>query len=215
MSSAITKFLLYNDALTLCGERILSSVSEPREARYVLDQAWDAGAVDYCLEQGLWNFAMRSVAIEYSASVEPPFGFARAFEKPTDFIRSVAVCSDEFFKEPLLQYVDEAGFWFSDLDTLYIRFVSNDASYGGDYSLWPRTFAKYVAYYLASQVTPKLTQDKGKRAEIIAEMKRVLIGAKNKDAMAEPTSFPPRGSWVRARSRGTRGDGGNTGSLIG
>lgn len=216
MSSAISKFLLYNEALTACGEQILSSVGEAREARYILDQAWDAGAVDFCLEQGLWNFATRSIQIEYSESVEPPFGFSRAFERPEDFIRTVAVCSDEFFQSPLLEYIDEAGFWFANIDTLYLRFVSIGDTYGNDLSLWPRSFAKYVALHLASQIAPKLTQDKAKKEQIKLDLKMALRSAKAKDAMAEPATFPPTGSWVRSR-RGRRSgsDGGNPGTLIG
>lgn len=213
--SATSKFLLYNDALTICGEKILSSVSEAREARYVLDQAWDAGAVDYCLEAGQWNFAMRSIMLAYSPSVEPDFGYRRAFDKPTDWIRTCGLCSDEFFKEPLLNYTDEAGFWFAELDTIYVRYVSNDDAYGNSFSLWPKTFAKYVASFLASEIVTKLSQDETKWAKVEKQMHKRLVDAKSKDAMNGATSFPPRGSWTRSRLGRGRGDRGNRGNLIG
>lgn len=211
----ISRLNLYNSALNHCGERKISSLSESVESRRVLDSAWDEGAVDYCLEAGLWKFAMRTVQIDYSPSVEPDFGYSRAFDKPTDFIRTAAVCSDEFFKVPLLEYVDEAGFWFTDLDTIYVRYISNDSAYGGDYSLWTQTFARYVAAHLASQAITKLSQDEAKWKKVEFIKDQALKDALSRDAQADPTKFPPQGSWVNARGRGRRRDGGNRGSLIG
>lgn len=214
------KLLLYNEAVLTVGERQLSSITEVREPRLILDNIWDTGAVDHCLEQGQWNFAMRTSMIDYSPSIEPEFGFRRAFDKPTDLIRLTALCQDEFFNSPLTQYSDEAGFWVCDLDTIYVRYVSNDTQYGADYSLWPRTFAAYVALYLAYKMSLRLTQDSSKRDSIEKDMLRALADARAKDAMAEPTKFLPRGSWSRARNGGRnrgggRQDGGGRGGLIG
>ena len=212
---SVSKLSLYNDALFLVGEREIASLTESREPRRVLDRAWDAGAVDACLEQGLWKFALRAVEIDYSTSVTPDFGYARAFDKPTDYVRTAAVCADEFFNVPLLQYADEADYWFSDLDTMYVKYVSDDDDYGYDYGKWPQTFSKYVSAYLANEIAPRLTQDKEKRVMIDSLMTRRLKDAKSKDAMNDPTKFPPPGSWVRSRRHGGGGDRGNRGSLIG
>src|SRR3546814_10721056 len=76
-----TQLSLYNGALRLCGEAKLANLTEDREPRYVLDDVWDDGALRHCLQQGLWNFAMRTVEAEYSPSVEPSFGFRRAFDR--------------------------------------------------------------------------------------------------------------------------------------
>ncbi len=210
-----SKLLLYNSAILLLGERQLSSITESREPRRVLDMVWDTGALDFVLEQGLWNFAMRSIELEYSPSVTPQFGYSRAFDKPTDWIRTAAMCQDEYFREPLNSYNDEAGFFFADLDTIYVRYVSNDTSYGADYSLWPQSFTKYAAAYIAYAAAPRLTQAESKRDDIAKEMKRCLVEARSKDAMNDPTAIPPRGSWTRARGGRGRGDRGNRGGLIG
>ncbi len=212
-----SQLLLYNDALLLCGETPLSSVSEAREARYLCDQAWDSGAVDYCLEQGQWTFATRAESLEYSPSVEPPFGLRRAFDKPDDYIRTTAVCQDEFFKVPLLDYADEANFWFANLDVIYIKYVSNDAQYGNNLGNWPGTFSELVSTFIASKIVHKLTQDKERILMVKKELDRTMKNANSKDAMNNPSKFPPMGSWGRARTRGGRGwgDGGNQNNLIG
>src|SRR4051812_47728400 len=111
-----TKLLLYNGALTKLGERRLSTLAENREPRRALDGVYDDNFINKVLIAGQWNFATVSVQADYSASIEPDFGFARAFDKPTDFIRTIAVCSDEFFRAPVLDYADEGNYWFADLD---------------------------------------------------------------------------------------------------
>ena len=194
-----TKLLLYNGALTKLGERRLSSLSESREPRRALDGVYDDAFVNKVLIAGLWNFATRSVEADYSASVTPDFGFLRAYDKPTDFIRTVAVCSDEYFQSPLLAYSDEGEYWFCDLDTIYVRYVSNDSNYGGDLSLWPDNFSEYAQLALAEKVCMRLTGSKATHDEIRIDMKKALTAAKSTDAMADPTKFLPSGSWARAR----------------
>lgn len=210
-----TRLGLYNSALREVGERKLASLSENRAPRRALDSVWDDNLIRYCLEQGLWNFAMRTIELEYSPSVEPSFGYQRAFDKPEDFVRTAGLCTDEYFKNPLLQYSDEAGFWFTDLATIYVRYVSDDNAYGNDLSLWPESFTKFVYTYMAAQIVEPLTQNASKAAALEKKAARLLVDAKAKDAMAEPTAFLPTGSWVMSRRGGGRGDRGNRGSLIG
>lgn len=199
------KLSLYNDALTLCGERMLASLTENREPRHLLDQAWASGAVDFCLETGQWNFACVSMAFTYSPSVVPPFGYRRAFDKPTDYIRTMAVCTDEYFRQPLLRYTDEADFWFADEDLIYIRYVSNLPEYGMNMGRWPGSFSEMVSSYLAQKIVMKVTQDVAKRLFVAKDYEDRRKEAKSNDAMNQPTTFPPRGTWVRSRTAGRNG----------
>jgi hypothetical protein len=219
---ATTRLQLYNNALRHCGERRLASITEEREPRRLLDDVWDDGWVDTVLEAGLWKFAMRTQRLDFETSVTPPFGYARAFLKPEDWIRPNAVCTDEYFNEPLLRYQDEGDYIYSDLDEIFVRFVSNHSTRGGDLSIWTGAFADYAAAYGASKIIYKLTADKDR---ILLLMKprtgilpQSLQTARSLDAMNENTRFPPAGTWVRSRGRmggGPMGDGGQTGSLIG
>lgn len=210
-----TRLALYNSALLLCGERSLASLTEEREPRRLLDTVWDGGGVRYCLEQGLWNFAMRAVEIEYDPTVTPSFGYSRAFDKQTDWVRTAGVCSDEFFNVPLLQYVDEVDYLFCDLDTIYVRYVSDHDDFGGDLGKWPGTFTEYAAAYFASKIVHKLTADKQQRAYVLEEARRLRIDARSKDAQGDPTAFPPRGSWISSRWGNRRSDRGSRNTLIG
>lgn len=195
-----TQLSIYNAALRHIGERELASLTENREPRRVLDAVWDDDFVDTCLEEGFWNFATRAIKITYSPSVEPPFGYRYAFDIPNDHVRTVAVCSDEYFNSPLTAYAVEGEYWFSDLQELYIKYVSNDNAFGMDFSLWPKTFTRWVELHMASLICERLTQNATKQEQLLKRAKRMLIDAKSKDAMAEATQFMPPGSWSRSRS---------------
>lgn len=201
----------------ICGDRFLAALTDESEPRRLLDQVWSSNGLKYCLEQGQWHFAMRTVQIDYDPSVEPSFGYNRAFQKPTDWVNTSGLCSDEFFRSPLLRYVDEAGFWYSDIDTLYVRYVSMDVAYGYDLNKWPETFREFVAYYFAAKIINKLQSSEAEEGEIKQEMEKALKRAKSKAAMAEPTTFPAQGIWSRSRNRfpGRRDGGGTSGNLIG
>jgi len=200
---AATKLGLYNGALQILGERKLASLTENREPRRLLDDAYGDGstnkAVRRCLEMAQWSFATRSVQFDYSPSVTPSFGHRYAFDHPADFVRTVAVCADEYFTAPLLQYVDERHYWYASQQTIYVKYVSNHATYGADLSLWPESFVEMVEAYLAMKIAKSLSQGDDKVRLASALWEGYKKDARSIDAMNKPTSFPPAGSWVRAR----------------
>lgn len=210
-----SKLKIYNSALTICGERHIASLTEDREPRHLLDHVWDNDGVDACLERGQWKFAMRTVRFDYDAGIAPEYGYPRAFVKPTDWILTSSLCSDEYFNAPLNQYEDEADYWYADIDQIFVRYVSNDTSYGNDLSLWPATFADFVAAHFATKVILKLTSDEKKMDSVIKWEAKQLKLAKSKDAMAGPQRFPAPGRFVTSRGGRNNRDRGNRGSLIG
>lgn len=216
---ATTKLKLYNGALLLIGARSIASLSVNEEARRALDEVYDDGGVRYCLEQGQWRFAMRTALLTYDTGFTASFGYQRAFEKPSDWVATSAVCSDEYFKAPLLSYTDEAGYWYADLDEIYVKYVSDDANYGLNLSLWPYSFTEYVKAYFASRICNRVTSNEKMVSALLSSrglLETAKDIAKNRDAMAEPTKMPPRGSWVRARTgNGDWRDGGSQNTLIG
>jgi hypothetical protein len=222
-----SRLAIYNNALIICGETRLASLSEDRKPRRLLDQVWDSNGLRYCLEQGQWQFAMRTQRIDYDTDFAPPFGYSRAFQKPTDWVLTSAVCSDEFFRTPLTAYADELDYWYADLDEIFVKFVSDDADYGLDLANWPATFCDYVDAYFASKIIFDLTSDKEKLAFLLGrdgntdsgELGRRLKIAKNRSAMTQPAMRFPMSGWNAARrggrSGGPMGDGGNGGTFTG
>lgn len=215
---AATRLGIYNQALRICGERRLATLTENRAPRRLLDQVWNESGVDKCLEEGQWNFAMRAVQIDSDPSVSPGFGLTFGFSKPDDWIRTSAFCSDERYEVPYRGYKDEVDYWYADISPIYVRYVSNHTGFGGDLSKWPGTFEHYVAAFFASEIVLKLTSDKERVKLVKLELKERKRDALNKDAMNDPTVTPAPTSWVRSRfGRGTpgRNDGGSSSNLIG
>lgn len=221
---ATDRLKIYNGALLICGERAIAALTDNNAPRRALDEVWNDGGVRYCIEQAQWKFAMCASKFTYDTSITPTWGYRRAFAKPSDWVLTSAVCTDEYFRSPLTQYSDEVGFWFADQDDLYIRYVSDAATYGSNLAAWPASFTEYVKTYFASRIVATLTADEGRRKAILEPrtglLSRNLLLAKSRDAMTDPPKFPVVGGWVRSRHAGGRGggrygDGGSSGSLIG
>lgn len=198
---ADVKLYLFNRALTHLGSRNITSLTEARESQRVLSAIWDAAFVDFVLEAGQWKFAMRTMALTYSPSVEPAFGYKRAFDKPTDLKRLSAFSTDAWFREPFLYYMDTKFYWFAEPDTIYVRYVSNDPAYGGDYAGWTATFQEYVALILAKRAAPRI-KNETTVATLEALGEKALAEAQALDAMADPTKRTPQGRWGHARMAG-------------
>lgn len=206
------KLSIYQGALRFLGERKLSSLSENREPRRLLDDVWDDDGVKSCLQQGQWNFAIKSAQFDYDSGISPPFGYRHVFAKPSDFVRTAGVCSDEFFRCPLIDYQDNAGYWLAELDTIYVRYVSDDKLYGLDYSKWPPNFTRFVEGWFALQIAHSIAGDRAK-AFTKSQVDDLLRAAKATDAMEEAPGRVPPGSWSSSRhgsrSRERRPRGGN------
>jgi hypothetical protein len=209
-----SKLSVFNDALAHFGGRKLASLSESVESRRALDDAWDDG-VQYCLEQGLWNFAMRAARFDSSPSVEPAFGYSFAFTKPDDWVRTGVASANETLNPPMLGFADESGYWYANCDPFYVKYVSDDASYGFDVSLWPATFTEFVAAHLARKVCRRLNASATDFDRIIKLERRFKIDARSKDAMNESAAFPPQGTWVSSRGGGASRDRRSNASLMG
>lgn len=214
---ATDKLKLYNGALRLIGERKLANLTENVEARYVLDDIWDDEALDFVLEEGQWNFAGRTVKLDYAPSITPQFGYKHAFPKPDDFVRTLQVCHDEYFNIPITAYQDEAGVIFCDNTEIYFQYVSNDVGWGSDFSLWPPTFSQYFQAWLAHEAVPKLTNSDSVAARVKEELEDRRKKAKSNDAMESPSKQLPEGRWAgwRRGPRRANRDRGRRDSLFG
>lgn len=210
-----TQLGLYNAALLEIGDRGLVSLTEDVEARRVLDLCY-ADTVAGCLEAGGWNFATRTIRADADPAVTPAFGFSHVFAKPDDWIRTSALSLDETFAVPLTRYLDDVDYWSADATPIYVRYVSDDPSWGLDLTLWPRSFARYVELELAWRICERLTQNASKRELIGRGRDQAKRSALNKDALNEAQpKFPPTSSWTAARVGVSSRERGNRSSLVG
>lgn len=195
-----TQTLLYNGALRELGERKLSSITEAREARYILDDVY-ADVLALCLEEGQWNFAMRTIELTYDSSLTLDFGWTYAFSKPSDWVRTSFISADEDFSVPLTDYRDETAYWLANTTPIYLRYVSNDSSYGGLLTRWPATYARYVTLALADRACTRITGAESKKERVASDLRDAKRSALAKDAMNEAQPRRPQaGRWVTSRA---------------
>lgn len=215
---ATDRLSLYNIALRHCRERRLKKLTEDIEPRYLLDEVWDAGdgAAAYCLEQGRWRFAKRVVKLDNDTNISNQFGFNYTFTKPSDYRGLISISADEYFEIPLNRYEIEGGNFFADVDPIYLIYVSDDASYGGDLSTWPMSFVQWVGLWLATQIAPTLTTDIDLE-HLMDKEQTAYKRARSRDAVQDPARFPPLSSWANARygNRNGRRDRGSRATLTG
>jgi len=192
------KLGIYNEALRLTGGRRLASLTEDRAPRRELDSIWATHAYDTWLEMADWKFALNFVKIQVNPSIDISFGYANAFDQPSDLVRVSGVWGDEYHKSPLTEYRDEAGKFYADIDEIYVSYVSNSASFGGNVGAWPNSFANYVAAFMADQMAPQFKNDNA-AGEISKELKARKTNAMSKDAQKSPSKQMPQGSWSGSR----------------
>lgn len=207
-----TQLIIYNNALLELGEALLSGLSENREPRRVLDQRWTT-TVYKCLEAASWNFATRTIQIDADPDIDLSFGYTYAFPHPNDWLRTAAISADENFSCPLIDFADEASVWKANVTPLYIRYISNGADFGMDLSLWPNTFADYVAAQLAADIASRVRESK--QADMIKLARLRFSKAAAVDAVGQAPARKPVGRFVNARAGGFGGDRGRRGSLTG
>lgn len=196
---AYTQLQIYNNALRYLGEGKLANLSEDRGPRYLLDDVWDEDPIKFALEQGTWGFAVKTLKLTADPGLEPDFGYRYGFEKPEDYIGTAAISDNEYFQEPYNAFADEAGYWYADIDIMYVKIVSDANDYGRNTARWTASFFEYVSAYCAWKVVGRITTNKTSRDELQAIMDKNLSNAQGKDAKNRPTSFPSRGSWNSAR----------------
>lgn len=184
------------------------AVSDDTQLVNTINLAYDA-AISHLLEQGLWNFATRTVQAEASDDIESQFGFNFVFEKPGDYAgRLVALSANEYFRPPLQHYHEDGGlegYFFADNDPLYIRYISNSSDYGLNLGAWPASFTRAVEYEIAVRVAPHITNMSAAEMDALQRgAVKTLRDARSKDALNQAPERPPLGRLVQSR-RGSMG----------
>ncbi len=195
----------YNNALRMLGEQKLASLDEDREPRRHLDDAWDDN-VQFCLEQGDWNFATRSVCLNESSAVDAAWEGVSAHRKPDDWVRTISLGYYEF-GDVAADVRDQGGFWICRKGPLYARYVSDGAQYGRSLGDWPQTFTTYVETRLALLIAERIRPGNERTQTLFEMTKRALYDAQNRNATDQGARTIPLGRLARARGSGAYGVG--------
>lgn len=168
-----TKLEIYNRALDLLGDKRLTSLSERRWARHALDDVYDY-ALEKCLEQGIWVFALRTAAAVTTTLPTPAHGFKFAYTVPSDKVHTYILFDTASRLKDLDDYTELNGLYLTNANTLYVRYTSGGASYGGDLTKWPVLYTDFVACSLACKLAWTLTRD-GELYKKLGEVREMLL----------------------------------------
>ena len=151
-----TKLGIYNDALRLLGQRVLKTDTEDREPRYDLDDLWDEGGVDYCLETVKPRFATKMVL---STGVTPTLVTEYTYEHtlPADFNALVDLYKDGKLEQEITKFYREGDKLLNDYQTAYVRYVLDFATVG--LTNMPESFARVVSAFFARELAWKYDPD--------------------------------------------------------
>lgn len=184
---AVSKLGVYNNALTLLGERKLATEFESRNPRYVLDEVWNLGAADYCLELSKPNFAQKTTALT-SPAVSAQHALDQVYTLPAGFIALVGsgtIYSDNELQIPVKRYLLEGRTLATDIaTTIYVRYITSTAPIGQ----WTPAFARLVAAYLAKESASRLNPSK--IAETKKEFEECLAIVSGLESQNEDRSRP-------------------------
>ncbi len=197
---SVSKLDLYNLALLEMKASPLASLTEAKESRRVLDVHYPR-VLAYMMEQGFWNFAMRTVKITQDEAITPEFGYAMAFNKPDDWVRTYAISLSDRLEPILSQYIEESNLWFADSGPIYVRYVSNENSgYGFDLTRWTERFVKAFYFELAARSCSKIAgSSDGMKDDLEKKAAVFLSQAQQFEALREPAQMLPQGRWNAGR----------------
>jgi hypothetical protein len=158
----------------------LAELGDPDINPRVLDEVY-SDAVNYCLEQGYWNFALSTAQLSTQGAVTQ-FGYTHASLKPSGWTRTVRVSDQTSYWPPLENYEDARSEIHSTAAPLYMVYVSNTATAGLRLAEWPDAFAQYVAGELARRVCRRAKLPEKECEKLNSRVRGYLVNALLKDS---------------------------------
>lgn len=194
-----TKLSVFNQALQILGQTMLTSPDAEIESGRQLRAAWEA-AVSYCYEVGAWTFISKRATLARNGGT-PDFGYSYYYDLPSDYMRTLFISATGLMTDPLLDYQPENGMIATNAEAVYLRYVSRDLATLAPGN-WSQAFADYVSANLAVRVAPKLNPSALEAASQTEQKNRIF--ALSSDAVKNPPARRRPGTFVQAVTMGSR-----------
>jgi hypothetical protein len=184
-----------NRALIKLGAGRITSIDDDLKQAQLAKSLWDTTRD---VEQAAhpWTFAKARAELPALATA-PAFGWARAFQLPSSFLRMIEVGqfyvlyaggAELFELEGQTILTDEGS-------PLAIRYIQRVTNVG----LFPPLFVEALATRLAHQMCEALTQSLPKKQELAGEYKEAIRAARKNNAIELPPQASVPSSWELAR----------------
>lgn len=181
-----------NSALIKLGATTIMSLTEgSRNANLCLEQ-YDK-LRDDLLRAHAWNFATRRAKIA-RLTAEPAFGFAHAYQLPSDWLRTIAV-HDNDGGSGTARYRIEGRRILSDAENIWVKYIGRV----DDANEMDPAFREALAWKLAIDLAVPITQSTTALREAEEGFRRALIKARSVDAIEDFPDTMPESDWVALR----------------
>jgi hypothetical protein len=187
---AATKLSQYRAALRHLGDIRLATITDDVEARYALDDSWDA-ATAFVLRQAPWRFALKHAGLAVSGTRVD--GYATSYGYPSDWLRTHAVYQVSNGRECPFDFreVGSSSLSVNVSGDVEMRYVSSD--YVNPELVghpWPEHFSAVHAAYLAFSVAYRVTGDPQAETRMSQLFASLLPEAASIDAIPEDPWLP-------------------------
>lgn len=195
MNVTINDVLICSTALLELGSRPINTFDEDNEGARLCSNLYN-NVRDEQLRQHPWNFAKKRVQLA-PLITPPPFGFANAFQLPSDFIRLLEInnCypADGRYWPP--GYSVEQGKILANTDAINLRYVfRNDQP-----NEWDSGFVRVMVTAMKKSLAYAITRDAAAVANANQEWAMALRAAKQANGMEIPAMELEGNAFIEAR----------------
>lgn len=199
---AVSDVSIANVALMRLGASQINTLTDNNERARVMNSLYEQLRRSE-LRKRRWRFSITRTSLA-ALSTAPDSDYARQFQLPNDYLRlleggdliQVADLTDyRYFSNAL--YSVEGGKVLTSLGApLHIRYIRDVT----DTALWDVAFDEYFGCCLAVAACARITESTAKMADLMAERKTALIGARAANAMETASEHPTDSEWITARA---------------
>ncbi len=169
-----------NYALDLVGEKEIVDIDEKHKSARLAKRAL-ANARDELQRRFPWKTFILRAELAANATA-PVWGSANQFPVPSETLKVIDVYVND---RKLRDWQFESGQILSDTDgPSQIRYIKRNTDYGD----WDPTFVSAIAYRMATLMVESLSNSPGKKQQLDAEFRQVMMDAKNANALESATT---------------------------
>lgn len=180
-----------NSALVKIGARTITSLTEGSKNANLCNEQF-AKLRDEVLRAHSWNFAVARAKLGRLVEA-PAFGFAYAYQLPSDFLRAVAIHDNP--GGGTVPYQIEGQRVLTDAEAIYLRYVRRIE----DPNAFDALFREALAYRVAAELAVPIAQSSTLHEQMQRLSDRAVRRARGVDAQENYPEPLPDGSWLTAR----------------
>jgi hypothetical protein len=191
MPQSVTDIGICNSALIKVGSPTrLLSLADNNKAALICNEQFPKWR-DEVLEMHNWSFALKRAALAQNAT-PPAFGWTKAYDLPSDFLRLAEVDQDSNCE---IQYTIENGQILTDESTFNIVYVFPNT----DFSRWTAAFAEAMSFRAGRDLALALNQNSQLSLAMDQGLQRAIAAARGLNAQQKPAGELVASDWTNSR----------------